>query len=130
VARAGWRPGAVLLGDAAFTLDPLTANGISQALVSAEMLAEHGPALLSGHGGAADGALVAFDRRRWREARARMLLTKMLVALVRRRLLARGTLALMQKSPRLLHALLGIAAGGSRTEGDPVRGEDRAERGR
>ena len=128
VARAGWRPGAVLLGDAAFTLDPLTANGISQALVSAEMLAAHGSALLSGDGGAADRALAAFDRRRWREARARVHLTKILVALVRRRVLARGTLALMQKAPRLMHLLLRIAAGASRT--DPGRDDDRTERRR
>ncbi|HEY8923927.1 MAG TPA: FAD-dependent monooxygenase [Polyangia bacterium] len=129
VARAGWRPGAVLLGDAAFTLDPLTANGISQALVSAEMLAQHGAELLSGDSGRADRALAVFDRGRWREARARRQLTRILVALVRRRLLARGTLAVMQAAPRLMHLLLGIAAGASRT-GGPVRRDDGAEQRR
>ena len=129
MARGGWRPGAVLLGDAAFTLDPLTANGISQALVSAEMLAGQGPELLSRDGVIADRALAAFDRGRWRDARARVHLTKILVALVRRRLLARGTLAMMQKAPRLLHALVAIAAGGSRARGQ-VGHDDRAERRR
>jgi 2-polyprenyl-6-methoxyphenol hydroxylase-like FAD-dependent oxidoreductase len=129
VARAGWRPGAVLLGDAAFTLDPLTANGISQALVSAEMLAQHAEALLSGDGGLADRALAAFERRRWREARSRVHLTKILVGLVRRRLLARGTLALMQGAPRLLHLLLAIAAGTSPL-GGPVGHHDGTERPR
>jgi len=129
VARAGWRPGAVLLGDAAFTLDPLTANGISQALVSAEMLAPHAAAVLSGDSGLADRALAAFDRRRWREARSRVHLTKILVALVRRRLLARGTLALMQSAPRLMHLLLRIAAGTS-PAGGPVRHHEGAERRR
>ena len=46
-ARAGFAPGAVLLGDAARATDPLTAGGIAHALVTAERLAAIVPRALA-----------------------------------------------------------------------------------
>ena len=46
-ARAGFAPGAVLLGDAARATDPLTAGGIAHALVTAERLAAVVPRYLA-----------------------------------------------------------------------------------
>ena len=46
-ARAGFAPGAVLLGDAAGSTDPLTAGGIAHALVTAERLAAIVPRVLA-----------------------------------------------------------------------------------
>jgi menaquinone-9 beta-reductase len=55
-------PGLLLLGDAAASVDPITAGGLSLALQSAELLAEHAPNLLSGS---------VLARRRFERARAR-----------------------------------------------------------
>jgi flavin-dependent dehydrogenase len=106
-ARAGWAPGAVLLGDAASATDPLTAGGLAHALVTAERLAVHIPRAL------ADGDiwLRRFDQERRRKLRAPTLLTAALLAAVRRPWLARCTLRLMRARPRLMRGLLGIAAG-------------------
>ncbi len=106
-ARAGFAPGAVLLGDAASATDPLTAGGIAHALVTAERLAPHvRRALAEG-----DAPLARFDRERRRLLRAHAFLTSGLLALVRRPPLARATLALMRAQPRLMSRLLGVAAG-------------------
>jgi len=110
VARAGWCPGAVLLGDAAFSLDPLTANGVSQALVSAEMLAQR-PEVFSREASVADAALAAFDRQRWREARGRVRLSRALLGAVATASRARLTLTFMRRSGWLVRALLRVAAG-------------------
>ncbi|HVX97897.1 MAG TPA: FAD-dependent monooxygenase [Polyangia bacterium] len=108
-ARAGFAPGAVLLGDAARATDPLTAGGLCHALVTAERLAAIVPRALGQ--GEADAALRRFDRDRRRLLRAPALLTDGLLALVRRPALARATLRLMRASPRVMQGLLGVAAG-------------------
>ncbi|HEV3033017.1 MAG TPA: NAD(P)/FAD-dependent oxidoreductase [Polyangia bacterium] len=106
-ARAGFAPGAVLLGDAARATDPLTAGGLAHALVTAERLAALVPRAL------ADGDvwLRHFDAERRRLLGAPALLTDSLLALVKRPTLARGTLRLMRAWPRLMRRLLGVAAG-------------------
>jgi len=106
-ARAGFAPGAVLLGDAACATDPLTAGGIAHALVTAERLAAVVPRVL------AEGyaALARFDRERRRLLRPHTLLTRALVFLVDRPTLARTTMRLMRGSPGLMRALLGIGGG-------------------
>jgi flavin-dependent dehydrogenase len=106
-ARAGFAPGAVLLGDAASATDPLTAGGLAHALVTAELLAAHVPRAL------ADGDLWLrrFDRERLRLLRAPTLLTGALLAIVRRPRLARVALRVMRAQPRLMRRLLGVAAG-------------------
>jgi 2-polyprenyl-6-methoxyphenol hydroxylase-like FAD-dependent oxidoreductase len=106
-ARAGFAPGAVLLGDAARATDPLTAGGLAHALVTAERLAAVVPRALA----EGDAPLSRFDRERRRLLRAPALLTDGLLALVRRPPLARGTLRLMRACPWLMRRLLGVAAG-------------------
>jgi 2-polyprenyl-6-methoxyphenol hydroxylase-like FAD-dependent oxidoreductase len=106
-ARAGFAPGAVLLGDAAHATDPLTAGGLAHALVTAERLAAHVPRALA----EGDVWLRRFDDERRRLLRAPALLTDGLLALVRRPRLARGTLRLMRAWPGVMRRLLGVAAG-------------------
>lgn len=107
VARSGFRNGAVLVGDAAFHLDPLTANGLSQALLSAEMLAAWAPGML--RRGAR--AVVGFERVRRREVWRRRRMTEMLLFLLRGRSRAAFTWRLLRAQRWLLTRLLGIAAG-------------------
>jgi 2-polyprenyl-6-methoxyphenol hydroxylase-like FAD-dependent oxidoreductase len=106
-ARAGWAPGAVLLGDAAASTDPLTAGGIAHALVTAERLAAAVPQFLK-HG---DAALARFDRERRRLLRPHDWLTRGLVAIVRRPVLARATMRLMRAAPPLMRRLVAIGGG-------------------
>jgi len=106
-ARAGWAPGAVLLGDAACSTDPLTAGGLAHALVTAERLAAVVPAYLA----QGDAVLARFDRDRRRLLRPHDWLTRGLVALVRRPWLARATLHLMRAAPPLMRRLVAVAAG-------------------
>jgi 2-polyprenyl-6-methoxyphenol hydroxylase-like FAD-dependent oxidoreductase len=106
-ARAGWVPGAVLLGDAAVSTDPLTAGGISHALVTAERLAAAVPDALA----RGDEALARFDRERWRILRPRAWLTRTLVAIVRRPAAARLTMHLMRAAPPLMRRLVAIGGG-------------------
>jgi 2-polyprenyl-6-methoxyphenol hydroxylase-like FAD-dependent oxidoreductase len=106
-ARAGFAPGAVLLGDAARATDPLTAGGIAHALVTAERLAAIVPQVLA----EGDAPLARFDRERRRLLRAHDWLTRSLVFLVDRPLLARATMKAMRAAPRLMSALLGIGGG-------------------
>ncbi|HEY3499061.1 MAG TPA: NAD(P)/FAD-dependent oxidoreductase [Polyangiaceae bacterium] len=82
-AYGGAPPGLLLLGDAAASVDPITAGGLSLALQSAELLALHAPELLSGS---------PLARRRFERARARAVRTH--------RWLGAGVLALAQR-PRL-----------------------------
>ena len=108
-ARAGFAPGAVLLGDAARATDPLTAGGIAHALVTAERLAAIVPKALAE--GDADTLLARFDRERRRLLRAHDWLTRALVFLVDRPVLARPTMRAMRAAPGLMRALLGIGGG-------------------
>ncbi len=106
-ARAGFAPGAVLLGDAAQATDPLTAGGIAHALCTAERLAAVVPyALTEG-----DRWLARFDRDRRRLLRPHGWLTRALVSLVTRPALARATMVAMRAAPRVMTALLGIGGG-------------------
>ena len=109
-ARAGVAPGAVLLGDAAGSTDPLTAGGMAHALLTAERLAAYVPRALAG-GTPGDRWLRRFDRERRRLLRDHVLLTGVLVALVGRPRAARATLGLMRAQPALMRHLVGVAAG-------------------
>jgi flavin-dependent dehydrogenase len=108
-ARAGFAPGAVLLGDAARATDPLTAGGIAHALVTAERLAAIVPRALAT--GDADAHLARFERERRRLLRPHNWLTRALVFLVDRPTLARPTMRAMRAAPGLMRALLGIGGG-------------------
>jgi flavin-dependent dehydrogenase len=108
-ARAGFAPGAVLLGDAARASDPLTAGGIAHALVTAERLAAVVPGALAA--GNPDAHIARFDRERRRVLRPHDWLTRALVALVDRPALARPTMIGMRAAPWLMRALLGVGGG-------------------
>jgi flavin-dependent dehydrogenase len=109
-ARAGFAPGAVLLGDAASATDPLTAGGLAHALVTAERLAAHARRIVT-EGAKGDRWLARFDAERRRLLRPPTLLTGALLAVVGRPRLTRLTLRLMRAQPRAMRRLIGVAAG-------------------
>ncbi len=122
-ARAGFAPGAVLLGDAAQASDPLTAGGISHALATAERLAAIVPFYLA----EGDGALARFDRQRRRLLRPHDWLTRALVQIVRRPLLAHATLLSMRALPPLMRRLVAVAgAAGLQSPAAPARASYRS----
>jgi flavin-dependent dehydrogenase len=107
-ARAGFAPGAVLLGDAAGFCDPITGGGMAQALQSAELLASYLPrALQEGD----DEWLWRFDRRRRVLLRDYTVVTNMVLALAGRPTWARWTLGAMRASPAMMRHLVGVSAG-------------------
>jgi flavin-dependent dehydrogenase len=111
-ARAGVAPGAILLGDAAGNSDPITGGGISQALLSAELLASRLPEALRGSDSHYDGEwLLEFDRRRRALLRDYRWLTAGLVEVARVPVLARAMLHAMRACPGLMRHMVGVAAG-------------------
>jgi menaquinone-9 beta-reductase len=111
-ARAGVASGAVLLGDAAGNSDPLTGGGISQALLSAELLGGMLPEGLRGSDQHHDGEwLVRFDRRRQSLLRDYRWLTAGLVEVARFPVLTWGMLHAMRAYPPLMRHMVGVAAG-------------------
>lgn len=114
-ARRGWVPGLVLLGDAAVAIDPVTGAGMSHALLSAELLAAaiarppapHKPADLR----AGDDVIEEFDRRRGASYREAVLFSNLVLQLVRRPRVARGSFRLMRAVPSLFSHLIGVAGG-------------------
>jgi flavin-dependent dehydrogenase len=111
-ARAGVAPGAILLGDAAGNSDPITGGGISQALLSAELLASRLPAALSGSDSDYDGEwLLEFDRRRRALLRDYRWLTAGLVEVARVPVLARAMLHAMRARPAFMRHMVAVAAG-------------------
>jgi 2-polyprenyl-6-methoxyphenol hydroxylase-like FAD-dependent oxidoreductase len=104
-ARRGWVPGCVLLGDAAGYVDPITGGGMTQAMLSAELLACHI---------AAGGGLAAFEAERRALLRDYEALTRIVLALAKSPRLARATVGLMRARPGLFGHLLGVAGGTGR----------------
>ncbi|MFT3766889.1 MAG: FAD-dependent monooxygenase [Minicystis sp.] len=109
-ARAGVVPGAVLLGDAAGWTDPVTGGGISQALLAAELLADHIPDALA----RGDAVLRRFDRRRRRLLRDQRLLTAGVLELTAHPRLVRPTLRVLAAWPGLFSHFIGVATGSRR----------------
>ena len=110
-ARAGFAPGAVLLGDAAGFIDPVTGGGMAQALLTAELLATFIPGALADGGARGERWLRRFDRRRRALLRDYRLLTRFVLFLIGRPRLARTMLRLMRGNPRLMAHLIGVAGG-------------------
>ena len=107
----GVAPGLVLLGDAAGFVDPVTGTGMAQALLAAELLAQH---LTTSSFDASDQRLREFDRARTRLLADSVLLTRFVLALTRHPRLARASLHVMRAVPALYSHMVGVA-GGSRT---------------
>lgn len=99
-------PGLVFLGDAAATLDPITAGGISLALLSAVLLADALPAMLRG----SRAAERRFERERARATWIHRALGAGLLTLGRHAKIASCTRSLMQTFPPLLDTLVDLAS--------------------
>jgi len=106
-ARAGIAPGVVLLGDAAGFLDPITGGGISQALLTAELLAERFVHRL----GSDESWLRQFDRDRRRLLRDYRLVTQAVLWLSQHPVLAQRALGLLAHTPSLLSHFVSVSAG-------------------
>jgi len=106
-ARMGVVPGIVLLGDAAGFLDPITGGGMSQALMTAELLADY----VSERLGADQRWLWEFERERQRMLRDYKILTRMLLWLANYPRLAERLLPVLRASPKLFSHLVGVSGG-------------------
>jgi flavin-dependent dehydrogenase len=106
-ARPRFLPGFVLLGDAAGFTDPITGGGMTQALLAAELLAQFMTRGLE----TADRWLPEFDRRREALLRDYRWLTGLMLRLADRPALLAGTLATVNRLPRLFSHLLGVSGG-------------------
>jgi flavin-dependent dehydrogenase len=111
VRRTTTRPpqGLVLLGDAASSVDPITAGGMSLALVSARLLADRVPEWLAGN----ELAERRFERARARAVRVHQWLGAGLLALARHPSAAVRARNLMQAWPAAMRTLVGLASGGA-----------------
>lgn len=92
-------PGCALLGDAAGNCDPITGGGITQALLSAELLVEH------------INDLAAFDRAREAMLANYRRLTAGVQTLASHPALLRPALTVLSHTPGLFSRLLGVAGG-------------------
>jgi flavin-dependent dehydrogenase len=101
----------VLLGDAAGFIDPVTAGGMAQALLTAELLAPLVKKALADGGARGDRWLSRFDRQRRALLRDYVWLTRFVLFLIARPRLARTMLRLMKKNPRIMAHLIGVAGG-------------------
>ncbi len=117
-ARRCVKPGAVLLGDAAGFIDPITGGGMAQALLTAELLTRHIPRGL----GQSDGWLQAYERDQQALLRDYRLLTRMVLGLAAQPWVVPWVVRLLGAAPALFSHLIGVSGGVrrlcSRKEGD------------
>jgi 2-polyprenyl-6-methoxyphenol hydroxylase-like FAD-dependent oxidoreductase len=106
-ARCGVAPGAVLLGDAAGSMDPITGGGITHALVTAELLASY----LTHGVPAGDAWLAEFEQRRRAMLRDYRALTRMVLWLAEHPRGARHLVRLLDRAPGAMSHLIGVAGG-------------------
>jgi flavin-dependent dehydrogenase len=116
-ARRRVLPGCVLLGDAAGFTDPITGGGMTQALVTAELLADHAARAFS----TGEGWLTVFDREREAWLRDYRRLTAMVLWLSAHPSCIDPSLAILRRVPALFTHLLGVSAGMRRLWGGEVR---------
>lgn len=124
-ARRRVLPGFVLVGDAAGFTDPITGGGMTQALVTSELLVEHAARAFS----ADDAWLRAFDRRREAWLRDYRRLTATILWLSRHPSLIRPLLMQMRRAPGLFSHLLGVSGGMRKLWGGEPRQEHPASKG-
>lgn len=122
--RQPWRPGVLLLGDAAGYVDALTGEGVGAAFEQAVLLSDAViPALRRTPRGTMvdDSAVATFWREAKRRSRANRLLTRLLVQIARHPALVEGSIAALGSSPRLFARLLDVNMGrGLRHSAAPV----------
>ncbi len=124
-ARRRILPSFVLLGDAAGFADPITGGGMTQALVTAELLAQHMARAFD----AKDAWLAAFDREREAWLRDYRRLTAMILWLSRHPSLIGPSLAVVRRTPGFFSHLLGVSGGMRRLWGGEIRQERSASKG-
>ncbi len=117
-ARRGVAPGIVLLGDAAGFLDPITGGGMTQALLSAELLAEC--VLASGREQEEDAWMRRFERARQSLLRDYHILTRMVLWLADHPRLAERAVAALGGAPALFSHLVGVSGGVRRLLGSEI----------
>lgn len=101
-ARAGVVCGAVLLGDAAGFLDPIAGTGMTQALITAELLAEH----VANRRSADSGWLQSFELERQSMLREHRILAQAVLWLSQRPRLAKRLLSVPDRCPFLSRCFL------------------------
>ena len=106
-ARSGVAPGFVLLGDAAGFLDPITGGGMTQALMTAELLARHIPDRV----GPDDSWLWKFERARRALLLDYRILTRMIVWLADHPGLAEPLLLILNALPAFFSHMIGVSGG-------------------
>jgi flavin-dependent dehydrogenase len=106
-AIAGVTPGAVLLGDAAGFVDPVTGGGMTQALMAAELLAGY----IADNELGEDDWLWSFERERRKMLRGYVLLTQAILRLSDKPQLTDAVLSLLARWPALLSHGLAVSAG-------------------
>lgn len=106
-ARKGVAPGVVLLGDAAGFCDPITGGGMTQALMSAELLARYVVRGLERQ----EEWLGEFERARRRMLRDYRMLTQIVLWVADHRRFATGLLFALKNSPRVFAHLVGVSGG-------------------
>ena len=106
-ARCGVAPGAVLLGDAAGFLDPITGGGMTQALMAAELLASY----LRLGAANADEWIWDFEQQRNLLLRDYGRLTQGMLWLADHPSIGERLLSTLRVAPGLLSHLIGVAGG-------------------
>lgn len=106
-AIAGVTPGAVLLGDAAGFVDPVTGGGMTQALMAAELLAGY----IADNELGEDDWLWSFECERRKMLRGYVLLTQAILQLSDKPQLTDFVLSLLERWPALLSHGLAVSAG-------------------
>jgi 2-polyprenyl-6-methoxyphenol hydroxylase-like FAD-dependent oxidoreductase len=110
-ARCGVAPGVVLLGDAAGFLDPITGGGMTQALMTAELLAQYTRRGLTNTPAETDDWLWDFERERRRMLADYRALTQMVLWLADHPNLAQRLIGALRVAPSILSHLIGVSAG-------------------
>ena len=105
--RAGFAPGVVLLGDAAGFVDPITGGGMTQALMTAELLARY----MLGGLDTSDDWIGEFDRVRRAMLRDYRRLTRMVLWLADHLFWTERLLSVLRLSPAVFSHLIGVSAG-------------------
>jgi len=113
--RRPWGPGWALVGDAGYQKDPCTASGITDAFLSAEMLAEAIDAGFSGRQ-PMDAALAAYEQRRNADVMAYFDLTTQLAALAPPPPEVQQVLWALQFNPEQRSRFFGVLAHAVRVE--------------
>lgn len=106
-ARCGVSPGIVLLGDAAGFLDPITGGGMTQAFMTAELLASY----VAKHRTTSEDWLWSFERDRRALLWDYQLLTHAMLWLADHPRLTHALLSRLRLPPALLSHLIGVSGG-------------------